>query len=128
MRVLVKRPGLGIEEKDIKDELESYQREVEGYIEFVHIPSFHERGISVIVNDEGLLLGLPANIYYEVDGKPFEDEILVGNVLFTGTRIGKDGMECCDLTDEQVKFIKSSVIVSPLYRNPQGDMFWKILL
>jgi len=108
MLVIVKKPGLKAEKLNISDELESLQAQVEGYIEFVHIKPLHERGISVIVNDEGKLQGLNTCIVM-VDSKYDIVESLEGNVLFTGLKYTEDGPSCDSLSEEQIDFLNEYI-------------------
>ena len=85
----------GITETDIENKLEELQEAVGGYIEAVRLP-FHDS--VMIVNEEGLLLGLKINIIAsEIANQP-----IVGNALI----LGVDGEEFTDITDDMIKFIK----------------------
>lgn len=85
----------GITETDIENKLEEIQKAVGGYIESVSLPL---RDSVMIVNEEGLLLGLKINIIAsEIANQP-----IVGNALI----LGVDGEEFTDITDDMIKFIK----------------------
>lgn len=78
-----------IEVKEIPNELKALQVEVGGYIEEAGIFA----DVASLVNEEGRLIGLPPNL--ALPG-------IVGDVLFCGIR----GDEFCDLTSEQIKYLK----------------------
>ena len=113
MLVIVKKPGVKAEELDISHELESLQAQVDGYIEFVHIKQLHERGIAVIVNDEGKIHGLPVNIAM-VNNEYDVVETLVGNVLFTGLKYSSEGPSCSSLSKDQIEFINEFIFDNDL--------------
>ena len=109
MLVVVKKPGEKAERKNISDEIESLQAQVEGYIEFVYIKPLKDRGIFVIVNDEGKIHDLNPNIVM-IDNKYNVVESLVGNVMFTGSRFDEEDGPCCDsLSEEQIEFLNEYV-------------------
>ena len=95
MRVIVKEPGKDPEEREIQNELEEIQKIVGGFIEIVRM---HD-DLVMVVNEEGLLLDLPYNFDYWGDS-------IVGTVIFCGETLGEDGGELCDLTDEQIMYLK----------------------
>lgn len=66
--------------KDFKEPaLESLQKEVGGCIEVVH-PKYLPQGFCMVVNDEGLLMGLPLNRFCSVlYGTPEHGQPIVGN-------------------------------------------------
>lgn len=75
-----------IEASRIEDELEVYQKFVDGCIECVRI---NER-LVMVVNDEGLIRELPENIiasclYWSITGKPVTPPIC-GNAILVGYR------------------------------------------
>ena len=85
----------GITETDIENKLEELQKAVGGYIETVNIP-YHDS--VMIVNEEGLLLGLKINIIAsEIANQP-----IVGNALI----LGVDGEEFTDISEEATSSIK----------------------
>lgn len=85
----------GITEIDIENKLEELQKAVDGYIEAVRLP-FQDS--VMIVNEEGLLLGLKINIL----ASEIANEPIVGNALI----LGVDGEEFTDITEDTSKFIK----------------------
>lgn len=125
MRVLVKKPGAEeVQSVEIKeDSLEDLQHQVEGYIEFVRIAKFYNKGISILVNEEGLLQDLTPNIIYSADRRL---SILVGNVLFTGTKVSSEGYECCSLTEEQGEFIKENLNLETEFTSIKGNILWRL--
>lgn len=67
----------------IEDELEVYQKFVDGYIECVRI----NKRLVLVVNDEGLIRELPENIiasclYWSITGKPATS--IFGNAILCG--------------------------------------------
>lgn len=91
MKILVLEPGKKLEVREIKGDLASLQEVVGGYIERVPISA---RGVNLICNEEGLLLGLEPNIMG-----------LVGTIFW----VGDDGEDFCSLTDKQIDAIKLAV-------------------
>ena len=86
MKAFRKRPGEGWELIEVENTLEALQKQVGGYIETV---SFM-KNTCIICNEEGLLIGLPVNV--------FLDYPLRGTLLI----VGVDGEEFCDV-DESMK-------------------------
>jgi hypothetical protein len=64
------------------DSLDSFQNEVGGYIELVPYPGRND--VTVYINEEGKLIGLPANVIATVILKPRLDDIIVGNAVICG--------------------------------------------
>lgn len=87
--VYVKDPGKKLEERQLKNELDSLQRMVGGYIEVVTLTN----GIVVICDEEGRLKGRPHSAY--LDGVDF-----CGTIILAGT----DGEEFsdCPLSMEEI--------------------------
>ena len=88
MKVIKKLPGESATIEDIPNTLEALQAEVEGYIEVV--PIYDD--LVAIVNEEGLLKGMPLNI--RVRGYH-----LFGPVILAGV----DGEEFTDVP-ESIRF------------------------
>ena len=86
MKAFRKRPGEGWELIEVKNTLEALQKQVGGYIETV---SFM-KNTCIICNEEGLLIGLPVNVFLNY---PFRGTLLI---------VGVDGEEFCDV-DESMK-------------------------
>ena len=76
IRVLVKFPNLPVKQANIKNDLKTKQRIVEGFIEC--IPSGIEN-VDIIVNEEGKLRGLKPNFPY------MGYDIIVGTAIFVRT-------------------------------------------
>ena len=87
IRVLRIVPDKAPEVAFVPNTLEGLQKEVEGYIETVTLDD-----ATIIVNEEGKLLGLPAN-------RNFRGDILCGTILICGV----DGENFCSLADEQIE-------------------------
>lgn len=73
---------VGVKEKDVKvvlwdGSLKGLQEMVEGHIEVANVIGFTDHRIKMIVNEEGLLTGLPVNDNL----LPF---LFVGNAVFLG--------------------------------------------
>ena len=96
MRVLVVEPYKLPYEKNIEDTLESLQKEVDGYIEYTHIEK--ETDVSIICNEEGIILGLEPNRLIGKDRGIFGTFLIVGIDLKSGEDI--------DLTEEQIENYK----------------------
>lgn len=75
IRIFIKRPDVAVEAIEVPNTLEALQELVGGYIEA--IPLFPN--IVVIVNEEGVLKGLPFNMY-------LSGHCLCGPVLFVGVK------------------------------------------
>lgn len=82
LTAIVKEPGWAPEIVEIPDEVENYQRIVDGYIECVRWDDEHV----LIVNEEGKLRGLDKNFRYGGD-------IIVGTAIW----IGVDGEDFTDI-------------------------------
>ena len=78
IKVLIKLPGKDISETNIRNSLESFQREVGGYIEAVPISA----KVVMIVNEEGKLFQLEPNFKYY-------DDLIRGVAVFVGVN-GED--------------------------------------
>lgn len=89
MKVLVKKPGEPPELVVMGNDLKSMQDVVGGLIEVVPVDG---KGLLMIANEEGLIMGLPRNF------GPY-----VGTVLFCGV---DDEGDFISITDEQVRIMK----------------------
>jgi hypothetical protein len=85
--------------KYIDNSLEAMQQEVGGYIEAVGI----DENLSIICNEEGKLMGLPANKPLKFDGQIVD--ILMGNFFIS--RVDPETGESIDITDKDIAFAKS---------------------
>ena len=68
-RVIIKKPNETAKIHFIDTGLEELQNIVDGYIEYPYIKQFHEKGISIIVNEEGKLINLEPSIALNHKGK-----------------------------------------------------------
>lgn len=80
--------------EQIEDELEVYQKFVDGCIECVRI----DEQLVMVVNDEGLIRELPENIiasclYWSITGKPATP--ICGNAILVG--VDPENGEFCDI-------------------------------
>ncbi len=84
--ILIVYPERGkLVERELEEvSLKELQRAVGGYIEHAPIAGLTEEGIVMLVNEEGLLAGLPVN----ENLLPF---FYVGNVVFVKTQVNEDG-------------------------------------
>jgi len=80
--VYVKDPGKKLEERQLKNELDSLQRMVGGYIEAVTLTN----GIVVICDEEGRVKGRPHSAY--LDGVDF-----CGRIILAGSE-GEEFSDC----------------------------------
>lgn len=85
--------------KSIKNDLETFQNIVGGYIEVVDLG-----GVLAIIHDEGKLINLPPNFGFTInyDGQTYLD-IIMGNVIFVADFMGEDGKEFRSLTEEEIE-------------------------
>ncbi|MFQ9249279.1 MAG: DUF3846 domain-containing protein [Clostridium paraputrificum] len=109
MRIMIKEPNKPIYSKEIKGDLENLQEIVGGYIEYVYFDKTIEKGISIIVNEEGLLMNLNKSIAFPVDHTNSSFSFLVGNVIFVGNKETSEGCENISLTDEQMRYIEKEL-------------------
>lgn len=79
-------PGREPEQREIRNELEEFQRLVGGYIEPIFMITGGEKNIVMICNEEGMLSGLERNFRYHGD-------VIVGTVVIVGTE-GEDLTDC----------------------------------
>ena len=93
MKAIIKEVGKSAKVEDIKNDLETLQGLVGGYIEAVNMG----QGVCLIVNEEGKLNNLPENF-------PIAHGVIVGTAVFVA--YGKDG-EFADLSDDQAKAVMS---------------------
>lgn len=96
MRILVIPEESGnVHTLDIDGSLEMMQDLVDGPIQCAPMPQLNSRRIELVVNEEGLLAGLPPN----ENLWPF---FYVGQVFMVGT----DGEDFVSLTDTQLAYAK----------------------
>lgn len=93
MKAIIKEVGKSAKVEDIKNDLETLQGLVGGYIEAVNMG----QGVCLIVNEEGKLNNLPENF-------SIAHGVIVGTAVFVA--YGKDG-EFADLSDDQTKAVMS---------------------
>lgn len=86
IKVIIKEPGKEPETKTIRNDLETMQKIVGGYIQALPIAS----DLAVICNEEGRLLNLPYNL--DICGASF-----CGTIILAGT--SED--EFCDIPEER---------------------------
>lgn len=106
-KVIIKKPNETAKVQYIESGLEELQNIVDGYIEYPYLEKLYEKGISIIVNEEGKLMDLEPSIALNHKGQMID--YYCGNVIFVGTKETEDGNENDSLTDEQIDFIKKYV-------------------
>lgn len=101
--IQVNTDGLPVR-KTIKNELETFQKIIGGYIEVVDLG-----GVLAIIHDEGKLINLPPNFGFTIDydGQTYVD-IIMGNVIFTADFMTEDGLEFRSLTEEEIEIAMST--------------------
>lgn len=90
MKVVIKKVGQAPEVKEIKGELHEMQEIVGGHLEVIGLFD----GIFCVLNEEGKLIGLPANFALAYD-------IIVGDVFFCSV----SGEDFTSLNDMQIDTI-----------------------
>lgn len=107
MKVLVLSNG-ELKETEIGTELEDLQKIVGGYIEIPFLgDKFHDKGIDVIINEEGKLIeGLKAEIAIVNEEQGNILDIVYGNCIFASH--DEEG-ETIGLTEEQLEFVKEEL-------------------
>lgn len=102
MRILKINTDLTVEDKEIKGNLKSLQREVEGLITLApYFYELEEMNIDIYADDEGLLKENPITTLVKIEDNQIVAS-LVGNLVFT--TVDDDG-ESISLSDKQIKFI-----------------------
>ena len=94
MRGIIVKTDNTYEVIEYENTLDALQEIVEGYIEYVTI----DRGLAMIVNEEGLLRGMD---YNKLASRFYAGPCIVGNALIVGTKFGEN----ISLTDEQIELI-----------------------
>lgn len=111
IRVLKLEPGKVPEEVTMSNTLEAFQSAVGGYIETLELDS----GAVLVCNEEGKLMGLPAN--RQVGG-----DTIAGTFLIAGSADG----EFCSLTDEDAaRYGREFAHPLPSYGNPDEPTQWE---
>lgn len=93
IRLLKKEPGKSGEILEVKNDLKSFQKIVEGYIEVYPLTD----ELLVILNEEGKLLGLKPNIKISL-------ETIVGTIAI----VRDGGEDFTSLTDRDIKFLQET--------------------
>ncbi len=110
IRVLKVEPGKAPETVSMPNTLDSLQAAVGGYIEALGL----DCGVCLICNEEGKLMGLPAN--RQVGG-----DIIAGTFLIVGEANG----EFCSLSDsDAVLYAEQFAQPIPSYGPPDGPTHW----
>lgn len=106
IKVICKRAGEAATIADFTDDIvEEYQQYVGGYIECIPFPSLPD--IAFVVNDEGKLRNLPANVLL-----PEYMDVLCGDIVVVGTNTARGefiGLTPAQISKVQAYFDKYSV-------------------
>lgn len=94
IKAIVKQPNKAPEVREIENSLREYQTLVKGYIESVPMPTMQD-DVDIVMNDEGKMLHLDANIY-----APEYDDTFVGTLVVVG--VTKD-LTWRGLTDKEIE-------------------------
>ena len=103
IRVIIKRPGEAAFEANVKNELETLQRWVQGHIEAYTLSTSPR--VVLICNEEGAIFGMTPNC--RLNGVPF-----VGPILLVGTR--RDEFADCPYS------LKTAAAIWPELRGPRA--------
>lgn len=98
MKVVYKEPGKSPEVREIDNDLKVLQELVGGYIETVRF-----NDITMIINEEGKLNGLPVNFLMVGNGYA---QAIVGPVIFCRS----EGFDFTSLKDEDIEMIQEALI------------------
>lgn len=88
---------------NIENTLKSLQSEVGGYIEVYGHGLLGNRGLVMILNEDGKMLGLKENLVLTADGKPYD--IVVGDVLVAKV----SGDDFTGLNEGDIKYFNTLV-------------------
>ena len=99
MKVVYKEPGKSPEVREIDNDLKVLQELVGGYIETVRY-----NNLTMIINEEGKLKGLPIN-FFVLHGD-LSSEAIVGPVIFCRS----EGFDFTSLQDEDIEMIQEALI------------------
>lgn len=104
-KILVYKCGLDeYGPKVIENNLESFQNEVGGYIEYYYIGQHGDRRLRIVLNKKGFVRGLPYN--FET-----EEQVFFGNVFIIATEEGDEGVEFeVSLTPEDIDWIEEWIL------------------
>lgn len=98
MKVVYREPGKSPEVREIDNDLKVLQELVGGYIETVRF-----NDITMIINEEGKLNGLPVNFLMVGNGYA---QAIVGPVIFCRS----EGFDFTSLKDEDIEMIQEALI------------------
>ena len=90
MKVVYKEPGKPAFEAEVRNDLESEQKAVGGFIECV----YNEDNTIIVCNEEGKLIGMKGNIHLD------NGTSIIAGPFFV---CGDNGEDFCSLTDEQTQ-------------------------
>lgn len=97
MKILVVEPKKAPYTKEIGNDIDSMQKEVDGFIECVY---FFDDPITIICNEEGKIRGLPLNRALR-DGSGDVLDVIAGTFFVCGQ--DNDNGEFCDISDEMLE-------------------------
>ena len=106
MLIAIKNPGEPLAFKVVPEiTLEMLQAHVLGYIETCSTKAMKNKGIIMIINEEGKLRGMPTNFWVRGD-------VIVGPVVFVSCK----GDDFGPLSEEQVKHLNEQFVDQKLYK------------
>lgn len=97
IKVVVKKPNELGEIKVISNKLETFKDLVNGYLECLRL----NNGIVIILNEEGKLLDLEPNLFYNND-------ILVGNLIFCESDLEGN---FTSLSENSIEYLKELTLI-----------------
>lgn len=104
IKVIILNKVRGIQITYIDNTLKAMQNVVEGLIEYTSYKPLYEKGIELIVNEEGRLLDLPETLLIH-DERLNAINVLHGNVIITKTEDTEEGRENVSLTREDIAYV-----------------------
>ena len=119
MRAIKIEPDADIREVEItgttiEAKNDSIHEYLGGYFDIVRMG----RDACMLVDDEGLLKGLPINLLaMTISGYP----TLVGAALIVGTRPGEDGDEFCDVPERFIKLARDLQKPEDIWKEEQNN-------
>lgn len=116
MRVLIVEPGKAPCQSEIGRKLSSMQKVVGGTIQVLYP---FEEPVALVCNDEGKLLGLPANRALR-DGEGKLYDIVCGTFFLCGAP--PDGEDFTSLTEEQLEQYRQRFLRPELFLNLVGEI------
>ena len=108
MKVIMMEVGKPAEVKDIDGSLDGMQKIVGGWIQSYY--PFEDEDVAIILNEEGKIIGLPANRVVYIHG--YTSDILCGPAFIVGSDPNLEDFS--DLTDEQIERLMKKIDISTI--------------